>query len=239
MIVKAAVKSALKEMWFRLPHIRRRQNRYLTWIRAQYDYSANPPSILTPSCIGGLISHNLGLPFRSPTVNLWMDNHDFVKFACDLRHYLSLELTFLAPGEKTEQFQEGDYPVGKLGDLTVYFNHYRSDEEAKDAWNRRRERVDFQNLFLICDDNRLSDEEIAALEKVPCKRMILFTARHRPELPNSFWMRRYKSLGYLDNYNVREPDGFREFERVFNYARWLNGEKDFAIGEGQFPPEEV
>ena len=100
MNVKAAVKSALKEMWFRLPHIRRRQNRYLAWVRAQYDYSAKPPSILTPSCIGGLISHNLGLAFRSPTVNLWMDNHDFVKFACDLQHYLSMELTFLAPGEK-------------------------------------------------------------------------------------------------------------------------------------------
>ena len=237
--MKSAMKSALKEMWFHLPHIRRRQNRYLSWVRAQYDYSGNPPSIITPSCIGGIISHNLGLPFCSPTVNLWMDNHDFVKFACNLRQYLDKELCFLKPGEKEKKFPEGDYPIGKLGDLTIYFNHYHSDEEANEAWNRRKERVDFDNLYLICDDNRLSDEEIAALQRISCKRMILFTAKRRPEIAHSFWMKRYESLGYLENYNVREPDGFREFERVFNYARWLGGEKDFAVEAGRFPPDTV
>ncbi len=231
--MKTALKSALKEQWFRLPHMKRRRERYLSWIRAQYDYSAKPPSIITSSCIGGLISHNLGLPFCSPTVNLWMDNRDFVKFACDLKHYLSLELSFLPPEEKEQTFPEGDFPIAKLDDLTVYCNHYHSDDEAKAAWNRRKERVDYENLYLICDDNRLSDEEITALQQIPCKRMVLFTAKPRPQIPNSFWMKKYEKLGYLENYNVRGLNGFREFERVFNYARWLNGEGGFSIEEGR------
>ena len=146
MIVKAAVKSALKEMWLACPISGGGKTGISPGSAPRYDYSANLPSILTPSCIGGLISHNLGLPFRSPTVNLWMDNHDFVKFAW-IFGIISPRSSPSGPGEKTEQFQEGDYPVGKLGDLTVYFNHYRSDEEAKDAWNRRREAGGFSEPF--------------------------------------------------------------------------------------------
>ena len=36
-------------------------------------------TFLAPSCIGGILFHDLGLQFRSPTVNLMMFQPDFVK----------------------------------------------------------------------------------------------------------------------------------------------------------------
>ena len=36
------------------------------------------PSIIASQCTGGFIYHWLGLQFRSPFINLWLDNESFV-----------------------------------------------------------------------------------------------------------------------------------------------------------------
>ncbi|MBQ7493128.1 MAG: DUF1919 domain-containing protein, partial [Selenomonadaceae bacterium] len=37
-------------------------------------------SIISRQCFGGCVSKMLGLPFRSPFVNLWINGEDFIKF---------------------------------------------------------------------------------------------------------------------------------------------------------------
>ena len=43
-------------------------------------------TLLAPTCIAGVMYHELGMPFLSPTINLWMYDKDFVKFGaiCDI-----------------------------------------------------------------------------------------------------------------------------------------------------------
>lgn len=41
-------------------------------------------TILCSNCIGGIIYHRLGLQFRSPTVNLWMHQRDFLNLITNL-----------------------------------------------------------------------------------------------------------------------------------------------------------
>ena len=50
-------------------------------------------TILCSNCIGGLLLHDLGLRFDSPTVNLFFTAHDFVSFISNLNYYLSLPLS--------------------------------------------------------------------------------------------------------------------------------------------------
>lgn len=52
------------------------------------------PTFLCPNCIGGLLFHDLGLQFRSPTVNLMMYQIDFLKFVLHMDNYLGQELQF-------------------------------------------------------------------------------------------------------------------------------------------------
>ena len=52
------------------------------------------PTFLCPNCIGGLLFHDLGLQFRSPTVNLMMYQTDFLKFVLHMDDYLGQELQF-------------------------------------------------------------------------------------------------------------------------------------------------
>lgn len=72
-------------------------------------------TIISSNCVGGVIYHDLGLQFKSPTINLWFKPKDYLKFLSDLDKYLEMELS-----EETDK--DVDYPVGLLGDIFVVRN---------------------------------------------------------------------------------------------------------------------
>lgn len=80
-------------------------------------------SIICSNCIGGFIYHRLGKQFLSPTINLFFNQKEFVKFILNLDHYLNANLEFLET--------DTDYPIGKLDDITLYFLHYSNKKQKK------------------------------------------------------------------------------------------------------------
>ncbi len=61
-------------------------------------------SIITNSCIGGVMYHKLKKRFLSPTINLWMYDKDFLRFVAHLKEYMSKELVFAEGGGKKRQW---------------------------------------------------------------------------------------------------------------------------------------
>lgn len=57
--------------------------------------------------------HDYGRQFLSPTINLYIDSPDFVRFVANLQGYLSLEL---------EEGPRADCPIGMLGDGKIHFS---------------------------------------------------------------------------------------------------------------------
>ncbi len=55
------------------------------------------PTVFASNCNGGVMTHDLGLQFRSPTVNLFIRPGEFVRLLCNLHHYL-YEAHFVAGG---------------------------------------------------------------------------------------------------------------------------------------------
>ena len=49
-------------------------------------------TLITNNCIGGIIYHDMHLQFLSPTINLYFDNEEFIRFSTHLEYYLSLSL---------------------------------------------------------------------------------------------------------------------------------------------------
>lgn len=49
-------------------------------------------SLFAGDCMGGYIYHQLGLKFKSPTINLMILQPDFYKLVSDLEYYMSLPL---------------------------------------------------------------------------------------------------------------------------------------------------
>ena len=98
-------------------------------------------SIISSNCIGGVIYSEIGTRFLSPTINLYIMPSDFVKFVSNLKLYLESELEFID--------ENSNFPIAKLIDIKIYFMHYNSEEEAREKWNERKKRVNYDNIFII------------------------------------------------------------------------------------------
>ena len=124
-------------------------------------------SIISQNCIGGVIYHDLGMQFLSPTINTFIPEPDFVKLVSNLRHYMEQDL---------EMRWEGGYPVGMLGDVQIHFMHYATCAEAKESWERRKARVDYDKILVLATDRDGFDEVVyEQWKKIPYPK-VLFTA---------------------------------------------------------------
>ena len=45
-------------------------------------------TIIASNCVGTIMYHDLGIPFRTPTINLTVSMRDLVKMAGNLRWYM-------------------------------------------------------------------------------------------------------------------------------------------------------
>jgi len=140
------------------------------------------PTIISSDCFGVLIYHNLGLRFNSPTINLTFSKEDFIIFVRDLKGFLSANII--------EVIDENvDYPIGELEynnrKIKIYFMHYETFEEAKEEWNKRKERVDFSNIFIIqLISEGVTEEDIIAFDNLPYKNKLLIADRNPINSPN-------------------------------------------------------
>lgn len=55
-------------------------------------FKPRPVSIISQQCIGGGIYHDMGMQFLSPTINLYFEAKDFIKFVENLKHYMNVEI---------------------------------------------------------------------------------------------------------------------------------------------------
>lgn len=175
-------------------------------------------SIIANTCIGGIMSHELGERFCSPTVNCGIRvPSEFNIFAANLRHYLSLPIDFV-----TSQW---DYPVGvlhgKYGDVTVYFTHYHSEEEAKDKWEDRAKRVNYDNLYILVDGDNCPEEDVYDFDKIPIKNKVLIAMREYPDLKSIFAIKnpRYRQGNLLKKELL---NGSLFWFEVFDYVHFFN-----------------
>lgn len=130
----------------------------------------NTPSIFSNNCWGGLTYHSLDLEFASPLINMFENNADYLKLLGNLKKYMAEELKLIST--KYEDDLDIYYPIVKCGDITLHFNHYNSFEQAKLCWERRKKRINWDNLLVMMytEERDLANEFI----KLPYKRKVCF-----------------------------------------------------------------
>lgn len=125
-------------------------------------------TIISMNCIGGVIYHELNEEFRTPTVNLWMEPHDYIKFVQNLKEYIEAEV------EQIES--DHDYPMGLLKDIKIHFMHYSDFQTAKRKWDERKARINWNNLyFMMVQCEGCTKEIVELFEKLPYKNKVIFT----------------------------------------------------------------
>ena len=175
-------------------------------------------TLITNTCIGGILFHELGLRFCSPTINCGIRDHDeFLLFCGNLKHYLSLEIDFVPSKWK--------YPVGvlhgEMGDVTVYFTHYHSEEEARSKWMERRERVNYDNLMVLMDGDNCYDCHVEEFDNLPVENKVIVTMKDYPQCRSVFAIRRKDyPQGKLLEYGLLHG-GARWYE-LWDYVHFFN-----------------
>lgn len=125
-------------------------------------------TLISQNCIGGVFYHDLGTQFLSPTINLFIKEPDFVRFVLNLRHYIDCEL---------EMRWEEEYPVGRLDDIEIHFMHYKTCQEAKEQWDRRKKRINWEKIVVLCTDRDGFNETAFQQWKYIPYPKVLFTAQ--------------------------------------------------------------
>lgn len=185
-------------------------------------------TLISQNCIGGVIYSDLNLPFMTPTINMFIEDENFVKLCENVAHYMSVE-----PEPLTDRYVDPIdetiiYPKIKVDDIEICCLHYKNCEDAINAWNRRRSRVNLNNVYVIANTWNLHDNEalIERLTKLKYKTIIFSEKKYDyPEcfqLPGDFWK--------LDSRHIVRPNitddipgsGIKYFEKFFDFVKWLN-----------------
>lgn len=177
-------------------------------------------SLLSSNCNGALILHDLGMRFNSPFVNLWMEPKDFIKYLEKIDAYRNCSLSFI----KGEQ----EYPVGVLGDITIYFQHYRSEDEAKTKWEERTKRINKENIFVMMTDrDGCTYDDLQNFDSLcQYKNKIVFTHKEYPEFESAYYIPGFETLDAVGEcWKYKNKLSGRKIYDVFPYVDWFNGKQ--------------
>lgn len=178
-------------------------------------------SLLTGNCIGGYLYHQLGLPFLSPTINMMILNQDFKKLILNLEHYLSITpITY-------EDDKFPDVPSAKIDDIILHFTHYNSSEEGIAAWEKRKRRIDIDNLYVIISDIDLSSKDIEELQSAKVKKIVVMTSKDY-NYDYCLYIPAFRGMDHVGDLLGKTISGKWKFERYFDFVGWINSEDSKA-----------
>ena len=174
-------------------------------------------TVISNNCIAGCVLHDLGQRFYTPTVNLYIPFPDYTKFLQNLRHYVWAEIEDITSSLST-------CPIGLVGgEIKVYFLHYKTFDDAKEAWCRRRERIDWENLYVVLvERDGCTADDLKEFDSLPYPNKIAFTHKKYPFIKSSFCIKGYE--GKLELGNIMDytgPFGKRVYDQ-FNWVRFFN-----------------
>lgn len=106
--------------------------------------------------------------------------------------------------------------------VEIAFLHYHSKKEALRAWNSRKQRINWDNVFVICCDEGLTYEDMKEYDALPYEHKILFVSKLQPEIDCAVYCRQFpdKTDGRLLNF--ANPFGKRNYQKYIDYVTWLN-----------------
>lgn len=179
------------------------------------------------------MSHAVGERFRSPTVNLIIDDNAFMFFIRHLQEYADCPVNEPTEEEK-RVLPRVRFPIGvlrgeeiNLPDIPIFFQHFKSLEQAAEKWKQRYKRVNYDDLCIVMDCKMHATEKFMdEFENLPFEKKVIFSHWDNPERwPHNFHFSFYTKEKHGDgvlyrktNHGLLERQAFEEFD----FIAWLN-----------------
>ena len=199
--------------------------KYITVLIRKFNFRIDKtPTILTPNCIAGVVYHDLGLKFMSPTVNLYMNINDYFRYVMNLEKYQTG--TIYENTNTDKSFPVGTLRAEGVDDIELYFMHYNTFEAAKIKWEERSKRIDTENIVIILPliNEESVDTLLEKFDELPYKKVALVTEEYKDH-PNTFVYTQeiYDRNGNENLLSYRKDNKVLKWRYLdyFDYAKFL------------------
>ena len=203
----------MNRLYFKALNSLKKVHRKLHYIKKRLLLKNKNFTILCNNCIGGCIYHILNKEFLSPTINLYMKTNDFISFLLNINYYIESDLQPISTANS--------FPVGKLDDLVIFFNHSVNFNSAKSDWNKRKKRIVRNNSYVII-------REIDFEEAIPSETLNRLISLYKNVVVITFNKEREK-LPHYQYIDVKGRDEFQKnwagidlWDRKWNWLRFVN-----------------
>lgn len=201
-------------------------NRYVQLIK-------NKITILSDDCWGGYVYHNLYMQFYSPLVNIYWQKKDFIKFIQKPEYYLKQPLMI----EREGNIRGNACPIGSLGTdeekVCMEFVHSVCFADAESFWDRRKKRINFDNLFIklgIDATDEYREEYLNAFADVKQKKICFYSGE--TDIEGVLYLKRFEkyvrtgsTMGTIKYHDCCRNIGW--LLKSIDILRLLNGESEF------------
>lgn len=180
-------------------------------------------TLISNNCWGSKVYKDLNIKYNTPFVGLFLYAPCYIKLLKNLDDYLKSELIFVnnSKYDSSNQYRENKwYPIGVLKDeIEIHFLHYKSEAEAKEKWNRRKQRMNMDNLFIEFSDRDLCTKELLKeFENLPFEYKVCFTAKNYIDISCAVQLKDYENEEHIGN--IYEESYI--VKKYFNVVGWIN-----------------
>ncbi len=116
-------------------------------VKEYLDIKNSIPTYFSVNCWAGLLYHRLRLPFCSPTVNMFIEGRDYIRFLKSPKAYMEADLEFKGTGY--DEYLGREYPIALCKDMELHLNHYVDFTGAKSKWEERRARINWKRIIVM------------------------------------------------------------------------------------------
>lgn len=158
-------------------------------------------TIISNNCWGGFMYQSCNLPYSSPLIGLYFYAPEYIKFLKNLRYNIEQPLRFIKKEDsKYSEYISDNYIIGVLGNtgIEIVFMHYKSEEEVLSKWERRKSRIDYNNMIVKFSDSDpcRNDKYIYEFDKLPFKNKVCFTGKKYKDCESVIFMSQFEKQGY-------------------------------------------
>lgn len=129
-------------------------------------------SIFSVNCFAGICYNYLGLPFLSPTINMFESTADFTKMMKNLDYYMSAPVEYIR--YDYEERVGHSFPIARIDDVILQFLHYDNFDGAAKCWEKRKQRINKGNIFVVSHTDE--KKELFDFEEIPYEHKVIFTS---------------------------------------------------------------
>lgn len=160
---------------------------------------------------------------------MFIEDENFLKLVKNLRYYLSIDAEPL-----TEKYIDPidpsiGYPKIRIGDIEICCLHYKNCSEAIEAWERRKKRVNYDNIFVCANSWNLHQKKelIEEVCRLPYPTVCftfgnLVSSSNCVEITGEEYRLDERGIIRPNITDIKNKSYKRNYEYYFDFVKWLN-----------------